>query len=284
MTCGAEFLLSQLHFGPANRAMASAPSAASFGKKGGGKMDAIDFFAAIEAGDEKEVAKALSSGVSPDLRTNPLCATWNKEPVKEGPTALMMAMRFGQDGVAKQLLASRADPFLTDQFKKTAAMYALEFAQSKMEALTIIIERMTVRDFMHTDMWGHNSIMYAALSGAPAVVDKLLEGDLEGQAVRSTVDDGEHPVLDLLTLSAKHGQGEVIGKLLASHRRHVMLQDSRSNAKAGARRSVISQVDGADVSKVKKLPKGQRSVNDRNVSVSVNIVSFGFDNFSEMGD
>ena len=84
------------------------------------------FFAAIASGDAATVRRLLADGADCNDHCAPLCPTWNKQPVTLGPTALMIAMRTGQDEAAKVLLAASADPLLLDQFGKSAAMYALE--------------------------------------------------------------------------------------------------------------------------------------------------------------
>ena len=66
------------------------------------------------------VRKALASGADPNTRRTPLCPTWNKVKVELGPTALMLAMRGGNDEVAKLLLDKKADPLLKDQFDKNS--------------------------------------------------------------------------------------------------------------------------------------------------------------------
>lgn len=156
-------------------------------------------------------------------------------PVTLGPTALMLALRNGHDGVAGMLLDKKADPLLVDQFQKSAAMFALEFGHVKMVALKRIIETFKDGDFEKRDDFGHNLIMYAALAGAPDIVDTLLRLDTDGSALLAKVKDGEHDDLDLLALSAKHGKGPVIGQLLASHRKALLLDLSKNNEKTGAR-------------------------------------------------
>lgn len=214
-----------------------------------------EFFVAIEAGDEALVKDLLKRGADPNARRSALCPTWNKAPVKDGPTALMLAMRAGHDEVAKALLAAKANPLLVDQFKKTAAMYALEFGHGDMETLTFIIQGMSPKDLSQADDWGHNLIMYAALAGSPSVVDMLQKADPSGGSLSGRVKDGEHNNLDILTLSAKHGQGKVIEALLHAQFSSHLLENSRKNQEQGARVTSHESLKDAPVSRLKRIQK-----------------------------
>ena len=105
-----------------------------------------------------------------------------------------------------------------------------------MESLVILIDRMAAADSLaQLDQWGHNLIMYAALAGSAETVARLLVADVSGKSLKARVSDGGHE-LDLLTLSAKHGQGEVIGVLLgAQNFSSTLLESSRQVVTAGAK-------------------------------------------------
>ena len=193
---------------------------------------------AVEAGDEAAVAELLASGADPNARRYPLCATWNKEPITLGPTALMVAMRGGHDGIAKRLLAAKADPLVLDQFDKTAAMIALEYNHIHMQSIVMIIQQTPSKKLLQVDKWGHSLIMYASLAGAASVVELLLKSDNWQDILAARVDDGEHENLDVLTLTAKHGKGKVVQVLLAEQFRPTLLNASLQNLKTGAREPV----------------------------------------------
>ena len=78
-------------------------------------------------------------------------------------------------------------------------------------------------------------VMYAALSGASHIVELLLKSDNWQDVLAARVRDGEHEDLDVLTLTAKHGHGNVIQVLLRVQYRSLLLGASLQNAKAGAR-------------------------------------------------
>ena len=202
-------------------------------------------FDAVESGDVATVQKFLDKGGDVNGRREALCQTWNKTPVTAGPTLLMMAMRMGQDEVAMLLLKKNADYLLVDQFKKTAGMYALEFEHDTMQSLRKIIHDLDAKTVCHTDEWGHNMIMYAALAGATDIVDLLLEVDTVGDSLLARVQDGEHPSLDLLSLSTKHGKAFVIEHLLKqATRKATLLDNSRSNDAAGGRKRTAEPKKG----------------------------------------
>ena len=194
-----------------------------------------ELIAAVEAQDAVRVHKLLLGGADPNARRKPLTSHWNKAPVTLGPTALMLAMRSGNDDIAQTLLAKKADPLLHDQFNKNAPMTALEFGHADMPALKTIITGLTKKGLEHVDLWGQNLVMYAALAGAVDVVDLILNQDADGSSLTMMVEDGQHPQLDLLALSAKHGQGQVLEKLLKSHRGKFLLEHSTRNTTAYAR-------------------------------------------------
>ena len=131
----------------------------------------LNLLAAIEEGDEDTVKSLLSLDEGFGLvnaRREALCKTWNRKPINTGPTPLMIAMRYGHDGIASALLEAKADPSLQDQFSKTAPMYALEHGHASLQSLQTIIDTIGVDMITHKDEWGHNLIMYAALAGAAA--------------------------------------------------------------------------------------------------------------------
>ena len=204
---------------------------------------ARELFAAVEDGDEAGVGRALSSGADVNARRAPLCATWNGAPVTLGLTALMVAMRMGRDGVAKQLLAAEANPLLLDQFDKTAMMYALEHGHGDMPSLVAIIRRLTPtpKDLAPVDSWGLNLVMYAALAGSASIVELLLAADTSGESLAARVTDGKHKDIDLLTLSAKHGQGKVIEALLRSSVSRGLLKVSRQITSIGANLPAVAE-------------------------------------------
>jgi hypothetical protein len=200
--------------------------------------DGAALLAAVEAGDEAAVAELLAAGADPNAQRLPLCATWNKAPVSLGPTALMGAMRRGHDGIAKRLLAANADPLVMDQFDKTAAMIALEYGHIHMQSIVMIIQQTPSKKLLEVDKWGHSLIMYAALAGAASIVELLLKGDNWAQILGARVNDGDHENLDVLTLTAKHGQGKVIQVLLRAQYRPTLLRASLLNAATGAQEPV----------------------------------------------
>ena len=236
----------------------------------------LALFDALQAGDEAEVAKLLKD---PNVRFEPVCKTWNKEPVTLGPTALMVAMQSGHDKIAATLLEKRADPMLKDQFKKTAAMYALEYTKIDMGVLKTIVNGMDKKLFSEMDEWGHNLLMYAALAGASDIVDLIVSkesGGDKGGAIIARCNDGDDKELDVLSLSAKHGKGPVVQKLLQSTARATFLK----NARAAARSSSPEPEDKVAVARspskmqsdeIKKLlPRGKRGVSAALILACVN--------------
>ena len=190
--------------------------------------------AAVEAGDEAAVARLLATnGVDCNQRRNPLCPSWNQIDVGSlGPTALMLAMRSGHDGVAKALLAAKADPWLLDQFGKTAAMHALEYGHAHMESLITIISKMSAADVAQMDKWGHNLIMYAALAGSAEIVARLLAQDASGVALKARVPRGEHDMDTHALGQARAGRGH--RGAVEDRRAPLVLEASRQISSAGA--------------------------------------------------
>ena len=218
----------------ANSTRMLTPKSAPLTPKSVERAMADPLIAAVEANDLAAVRDLLAVGADVNSRREPLFAMWNGDPVpmSAGPTALMLAMRGGHDDIASLLLGKKADATLQDQFKKTAAMYALEFGQVQMRAVYDIIQR--VPDKL-TDHWGHNLIVYSSLEGAIDVIGALLKSDPDGSTIKGTVKDGADEELDLLSLTAKHGKGRVITQLLQSTKKNLLLEASRNNAKVGAR-------------------------------------------------
>ena len=153
--------------------------------RGKGPPPSADAFAkAVEAGDLPAVKKLLEAGADPNTRrAQALCPKWNKkdvDPATGAMTMLMLAMRSGHDDVAKLLLEKKADPLATDQFNKTAAMYALEFGHSGMMCLSDVIKSLTPEQIALSDelgdVGGDNLITYAVLDGAASIVGSILRG------------------------------------------------------------------------------------------------------------
>jgi len=219
-----------------------------------------ELLTAAEAGDVKGAEAAVKAGASIGARAAPLIGTWCKEPIIDlGPTALMLAMRGGHDEVAQMLIDKKANPMERDFFEKNAAMIALEYGQKDLKSLGAIIKSMKGSDFSQTDKWGHNLMMYAALAGAPVIVDDILASDSNLESLQCVVTDGDHKDLDLLSVSAKHGKGGVIGKLLGAKGAIAdkLLAASRDVSHAGAR---PVGVEGASAKKLKRAPKGGRGI------------------------
>jgi len=220
-----------------------------------------DLLAAAEAGDIKAAKAAIKAEANINAYGVPLLATWCKDPIKDGgPTALMLAMRGGYDEVALELLNKGADFTLIDFFGKNAAMLALEYGHTKLKALEGIISKMKPADFSHIDKWGHNLMLYAALAGAPNIVDNILSVDTGCKSLEAKVEVGDFKDLDLLSVSAKHGKGAVIGSLFAARSGQSVasrvLAQSREVSQAGAKPLTA----GVSEDKLARMPKGEKGI------------------------
>ena len=204
------------------------------------------FAKAVEAGDLPAVKKLLEAGADPNTRpAQALCPKWNKkdvDPATGAMTMLMLATASGHGDIAKLLLDKKADPLATDQFNKTAAMYALEFGHSGMWLSDVIKsltpEQIALSDRVggdhERDVGGDNLITYAVLDGAASIVGSILHADA---ALKALVIDGEHKSLDVLSLAALHGQDKVIKKLLENPDRCAsLLEHSKLNGGRPAKR------------------------------------------------
>jgi ankyrin repeat protein len=158
----------------------------------------------------------------------------------------MLAMRGGHDDIASLLLEKSADPLLQDQFKKNAAMVAIEYGHSNMIALATILDSYRERDFALTDFWGHNLMTYAVVEGDVKCVSTLLWRDSDGLSLNAIVDDGaqhDGKHLDLLALACKRGHGQVVENLLTSPHRAELLALSKGNAQIGARPPTVLEAE-----------------------------------------
>ena len=194
-------------------------------------MTAETFFAAVEKGD-LPAAQELLAKVGIDARKAPILVmndkeTWNAATKlgTNGPTALMLAMRRGDNAMAEWLLGKGADLGLIDQFGKTAMMQALEYGHCEMPIFKIIFDKglLTAEVASKKDMFGVSLAAYAALNGAPEFVAPITNSSPRkgGGPSDSTRAGIEEKIEQLLSLSAKHGQAMVIERILESHRSDV---------------------------------------------------------------
>ena len=94
-----------------------------------------------------------------------------------GITALMEAMRRGDDALARALLLAGADVELVDQFGKTASMYACEWGHADLlvQLMADFKAALSKRAVVCArDQWGHSLMMYACMRGDAALVEVLV--------------------------------------------------------------------------------------------------------------
>ena len=197
--------------------------------------ESMNLFQAVESGDVGTVTQLLARD-DVNRRRAPLIDTWNGTAVREGLTPLMLAMRRGDNAMAELLLSKGADTRLKDQFGKTAMMMAVEFGHGTMPVLKEIIAKLSADECNAQDYWGQSLVMYAATVGAPDVVDQLLAKP--GAVLLDSARKELSP--DLLALSARHGQANVIDALLRSARKADLLAVGEREVEARAGKHMVT--------------------------------------------